>query len=161
MQKRGQFQISFGMIFSIIIIIAIIGVAFYAISSFLSLSNCSKIGIFYNDLKTYIEKAWQATIHEDTLTAILPSGIESVCFGDLTQSPSRKYTREYNEFLKLNKKTSNVFLYPPEKACDFSLSSIKLEHIKSPEFFCLPIKTGKVEIKTKRGEFDSLVEIIQ
>ena len=44
---RGQIQLSFGMIFSIIIIIATIAVAFYVISTFMDTSRCIDVENFY------------------------------------------------------------------------------------------------------------------
>ena len=62
MNKRGQIDISFGMIFSIILIIAVVGVAFYVINNFIELKKCTEIGLFYDDLKKYIDEAWQSTM---------------------------------------------------------------------------------------------------
>ncbi len=166
MKKRGQFDISFSMIFSIIVIIAIVGVAFYVIRSFVFVSNCAEIGLFYDDLKNYIDEAWQSTIHQDTFPnkkhqAIIPSGIELVCFGNLTQSPSKDYKEQYDSLLRsnINAKDRNVFLYPEQKSCDSSLKSYKLNHIKTQEFFCLQVKDNKISLKTKKDEFESSVTI--
>ena len=155
MQKRGQFDISFSMIFSIIIIVAIIAVAFYVISGFLRTSRCAEIGLFYNDLKDYTDKAWQSTIHQDTFTGTIPSGIDMVCFGELSQAQ-----QEFSDIKKafLNSK-GNVFLYPPKSACDSSLSSIKLENVQINSFFCKNVENSKIEIKTSKDKFDALVTI--
>ena len=160
MQKRGQFNISFSMIFSIIVIIAIIGIAFYVIRSFISLSKCTEISLFYNDLEEYIEEAWQSTIHQDIFPnekypATIPSGIELVCFGDIAQAP-QEYNNIKKAFINSN---GNVFLYPPQGACDSSLSSIKLEHVKTNEFFCIPVRENKIELKTKKDQFEALVTL--
>ena len=161
MRKEGQFNISFGMIFSIIVIIAILGVAFYVITNFISLSECTNIGLFYNDLKNHIDKAWRATIHEEVFVGKLPSDIELVCFGNSTTSPDRKYRDEYNKLVGESRgRESNLFLYPPQNACDSNLYSLKLEHITVDSFFCISVKNGKVEIKTKKDRFDALVKII-
>lgn len=160
MNKRGQIDISFGMIFSIILIIAVVGVAFYVINNFIELKKCTEIGLFYNDLKKYIDEAWQSTIHKDTFPngkypAILPSGIEMVCFGDIAQAQ-----QEYNDIKKsFINSNGNVFLYPAQKACDSSLSSIKLEHVKTDNFFCIPVVDSKIELKTEKNQFEALVTL--
>lgn len=161
MQKRGQFEISFSMIFSIIIIIAIVGVGFYVLTKFLGTTKCTEIGLFYDDLKDYINEAWSSTIHEDIFIAKLPSGIDSVCFGNFTQNPESQYRREYNELSKffINAKDRNLFLYPIQKACDSALAGIKLEHIKTNSFFCIRAENNKIEIKTSKGRFDPLVTL--
>ena len=158
MLKKGQLHLSFGMIFSIIIIIAIIGVAIYFISNFLGTTKCVEVGFFYDNLKTHIEKAWRSTIHQDTFADSLPSEIELVCFGNFTQTPLNEYKDEY-EYLKRRYFDKNLFLYPPQKACDGELSSFSLDHIKTNNFFCVPVKEGKAQIKTEKGNFDSLVTI--
>ena len=167
MSKRGQFEISFSMIFSIIIIIAIIGISFYVINHFLTLSKCTKIGVFYEGLQENIEKAWQAQTcnsdicYKNTFKGQLPSGIEEVCLGNVSQYSSRQYEKEYNALVGLNKKKENVFLYPPNKACDYSFSTLRLEHARSPEFFCIPVNNGEVEIKIQKGRYDSLASMVK
>ena len=54
MRKRGQFQIAFGMIFSIILIVAFIVVAIIAINTFLGVSCSIETGSFINDLDNEI-----------------------------------------------------------------------------------------------------------
>lgn len=153
MRKKGQFQLSFGMIFSIIIIIAIVGVSFYVITKFIGTSKCTEIALFYDSLKSHTEKAWRSTINKDTFTFALPSGIEEVCFGDISQSKRDEIKKE---FVNSN---GNVFLYPARKACDSTLSSIKLEHVTIPSFFCVKAEDNKISIKTSKTQFEPLVTI--
>lgn len=160
MKKRGVFEISFGMIFSIIIIIAIISVAFYVLTKFMGVSKCTQVGLFYDDLKTYTEKAWQAQIHKDTFTGSLPSSIKLVCFGNFTQSPQSKYSAVFNDLQEHQGRDKNVFLYPIPQECDFSLSALKLAHVKTSNFFCVPVKNNKMQISSEKGEFDSLVTLL-
>ena len=161
MNKRGQIDISFGMIFSVILIIVVVGVAFYVINNFLDLKKCTEIGLFHDDLKKYIDNAWQSTIHKDTFKGTLSSGIELVCFGDLNQIPLSQYKQEYDSLSRafINNKERNVFLYPIQKACDATLSSFKLEHVKTNNFFCIPVVDNKIELKTKKDQFESLVTL--
>lgn len=160
MKKRGVFEISFGMIFSIIIIIAIISVAFYVLTKFIGVSKCTQIGLFYDDLKEYTEKAWQAQIHKDAFSGSLPSSIEFVCFGNFSQSPQAKYISIFNDLQEHQGRDKNVFLYPIPEECDLSLSAIKLAHIKTSSFFCVPVKNNKMQIKSEKSEFDSLVVLL-
>ena len=142
MQKRGQevFGMSFGMIFSIILIIVFIAVAVYAILALKGMGECTELGTFYDDLQTEVTKVWRAgsgEIHKE-FSARVPSKIEAVCFGNLTTTAIS--TADGKIQLKLNdeglKEEDNVFLYPPENACDGDLSSYKLKHIKFANFFC-------------------------
>ncbi|MEK6844535.1 MAG: hypothetical protein AABX83_03885 [Nanoarchaeota archaeon] len=161
MNKRGQIDISFGMIFSIILIIAVVGVAFYVINNFIELKKCTEIGLFYDDLKKYTNEAWQSTIHKDTFKGTLPSGIDIACFGDLNQEPIAEYRQEYDAISRafINSKERNVFLYPIKKACDASLSSIKLEHVKTDNFFCVKVEDSKIALKTEKNQFEALVTL--
>ncbi len=160
MLKEGQMNIPFGMIFSVIIIISIIAAGFYVIRGFVSVSNCAEIGLFYDNLKEYIDEAWRSTIHQDSFPndkypAIIPAGIDIICFGDIAQAP-----QEYNEVRKaFINRNGNVFLYPPKKACDAGLSYLKLEHVKIDRFFCLQVKNNKIELKTEKDQFESLVNL--
>lgn len=160
MEKKGEFQLSFSMIFSIIVIIAIIGIAFYVITYFLSLSKCTEVGLFYDDFKKHIDRAWRASIHEDSNAlkdSTLPSSIEFVCFGNHTQTPLDKYKKQYNYFRGYE--DENFFLYPANKACDGELSALKLEHVRTENFFCVPVKNNRIKIKTIKDYSDSLVTI--
>ena len=156
MSKRGQFQISFGMIFSIFIIIAIIAVAGYVIYKvFIPTASCIETGLFHEPLEDHIDKAWQSTIHSSIFKGSLPAGIEQVCFGDIRQASSQ-YSEISRDFINSN---GNVFLYPPHKACESSLASKKLEHVKINGFFCIQVKEGEIQIKTSKDQFEALVNI--
>ncbi len=161
MSKRGDFSLSFGMIFSIIIMIAIIAVSFYVIKSFVFTSKCAEAGLFYNDLEEYIDEAWQSTIHQDTFKGSLPDGIEQVCFGNLTTIAIPTSQTEFDSLSRsfINNRDRNVFILPIEKACDTSLASLKLSHVKIPKFFCLEVKKGQIELKTQKTQFESLVTL--
>ncbi len=155
MDKKGDFSLPFGVIFSIIVIIAILGVAFYVLINFVKLGKCTDIGLFYNELKTEINKAWRAPISEEILEGKLPSDVELVCFGNRSVSAEREYNEVYR---KLVRGDDNIFLYPSQKACDSNLNSIKLEHITFDSFFCIPVENGKVKIETKKT-VEGLVKI--
>lgn len=166
MQKRGQFQISFGMIFSIIIIIAIVGIGAYVLKSFLATGSCASLGLTLDKLEDYIQTAWQSPIHQDTFPneeypATIPSGITSVCFGNLTQTPTQNARTQYQELQRefINSKERNVFLYPVKEACDTSLAGVKIDHFKTQNFFCVPVVKGSFSIRTEKQRFDSLVTI--
>ncbi len=158
---KGQIDLSFGVIFSIILIVAIIGVAFYAITYFLNIKKCSDIAFFYKDLEGEINRAYGSQLYQDVFEGGLPSGIDSVCFGNLSSSLARQYGKEY-EFLKRYKDiNANLFLYPNKNACDSNLAYTNLEHVKMSEnvFFCSSVKNGKVQIKIDKSNFDSLISL--
>ena len=82
MKKRGQMKISFGMIFSIILIIIFISFAFFAIKKFIGIQDAMKIGQFGDQLQSDIDKLWRGSQGSQEVEYFIPSKIESVCFVD-------------------------------------------------------------------------------
>ena len=58
---KAQMKISFGMIFSIILIIVFIAFAFYAIKKFLDIQETAQIETFVNKLQGNIDKMWRSS----------------------------------------------------------------------------------------------------
>lgn len=160
--KKGQIQLSFGMIFSIIIIIATVAVAFYIISHFLSLNKCTQISFFYDDLQKTVDRMWTSDAASQTLSVDMPGDIESVCFGTLNQVAATGFKDEQDalkdRYIKIDK---NVFIYPSRKACDGNLGYFGLKHAQTAgnQFFCVPVKNGKLNLKLSKGNFDALVTV--
>jgi len=161
MRKRGSFGLSFGMIFSIIIIIAIIGVSFYVINNFLGLQKCAEQSLFYDEFQKQIDIAWNSEITERTYEAKLPGGIDRVCLGDASSGDfNPRYSEEYQKFNRYFRFDANLFLFPPEKACTpeyFKLKHVDLTLLQ--RFDCFEVDGKNVEFKIEKGSTDALVEI--
>lgn len=82
MNKKAQMKMSFGMIFSIILIVIFLAFAFYGITNFLSFQDSVKIEQFSSDLQEDINKMWQSSGGSVEADYLLPTKIESVCFQD-------------------------------------------------------------------------------
>lgn len=80
--RRGQLQMSFGMIFSILLIIIFIGFAIYAINQFLSLQNSIKINTFYDTLQNDVNTVWNSAQASQGRSYTLPTYIKQICFTD-------------------------------------------------------------------------------
>jgi len=159
MEKRGQIKLSFGMIFSIVIIIAILATAFYVISYFLNLSKCSQIGLFYRDFEDEVNKAWAADIASEIFRGDLPRGIEAVCLGNISID-SAEFSEEQESLRRYYRRSGdNVFLYPTSEACNRESGSFKLIRAKTGDFFCVPLVDGEFEIKISKGSFDAKVNL--
>jgi len=158
MKKRGQIQISFGMIFSIIIIIATVAVAFYVITYFLDLSKCQKNGLFWDSFQKEIDKAWNSDITEEVYKAEVTSGITEACFGNFTQIAEIGDRVVFEELRRYERTGRNAYLYPVGKACE-SLGYHDLQHIITDQFFCVPVKSGKIEIKLSKTSTDAFVKL--
>ncbi|MGV8142882.1 MAG: hypothetical protein ACP5NS_04615 [Candidatus Pacearchaeota archaeon] len=166
MNKRGAIELSFGMIFSIIIMIAIIGVAVYAITTFLQIGKTSQIALFHQRFQDTVNEIWSSSITNKVVSFSLPGSIELVCFGNLAGS---SYNPEYeNEFKELKRYASgfeqqntNRFLYPSGKGGDFAYK--KVDKIDISEltngFDCFENKDGNVRIRLEKDEFDPLVNV--
>jgi hypothetical protein len=79
--KKGQTQISFGMIFSIILIVLFIAFAIYGITKFLEVQRYAQIEKFKSDLQGDINKMWGSTYSTgQELEYTIPKKIKQVCF---------------------------------------------------------------------------------
>ena len=159
MGKAGQIQLSFSMIFSIIIIIVTLAVAFYVIRNFVVTGDCVKIQLFYESLDTEADKIWRAASASSVFKREIPSRIEKVCFGD-PRELKNNFEAEYNVLERFARLDKNVFLYPGARACDSTLASYKLQRATIPQAFCAPVKGGKVSVTlSKQSSSDALVTI--
>jgi len=159
-RKRGQLQLSFSIIFSIILIIAFVGIAIYAIMTFLSWGNCGQIGIYYSGLQGRVNTIWNEGGIANTLFADrVPAGVEKVCFGNLSQGAAQRSREEQLFFQKYIRYGGNIFIYPPSKACDQALATKTLEHARMDEFFCVPVQSGKIEVRLRYEKGDEYVTL--
>lgn len=78
--KKGQLHISFGMIFSILMIIVFIGFAFFAIQKFLGIQSNVQVNQFYDNLQTDINAVWNSAQSTQEKTYTMPSSISKICF---------------------------------------------------------------------------------
>ena len=80
--KKAQLNISFGMIFSIILIIVFIAFAFYSIKAILNWQSSLQIETFMKDIQTDVDKMWKGTSETQIVDYSLPKKITFVCFQD-------------------------------------------------------------------------------
>jgi hypothetical protein len=132
--KRGQMKLSFGMIFSIILIVVFLVFAFYAITMILDFQSSANVGTFLNDLQKDVDNMWQNS-GSQTKTYRLPNEIGEVCFNE----------------------DSLVSFYPLGIAIEFDDTEIK--HIEILEDFCIENIDNKINIRIKKGIDESLVTI--
>ncbi len=153
MMRKGSIELSFSMILSIIIIAVVIAVGFYMVSYFLSLKNCSEVGLFERNMQISIDNAWKSEEVLETFTGRLPGSVDSVCIGDLSQG---RETPQYRDLRQFDEPEINLFYHPlPSGRCDIQYGS--LEHVRFKEFTCVPVKEGVVNLKLVKNSFDSTV----
>ncbi|MCK5624705.1 hypothetical protein KAI04_02595 [Candidatus Pacearchaeota archaeon] len=138
--KRGQMKLSFGMIFSIFLIIIFIAFAIYAITKFLNLQKTIQLESFSKDLQTHVDAMWKSPKGSQEETYFLPNHIEAVCFTN-------------DEFNNLMFRSSN---YPDEE----NIKHIDLAKITSSEDpYCIPNTDGKVKLTISKDFGEELVTI--
>lgn len=159
MTKRAQIQMSFGVIFSIIIIAATLGIAGYVILKVWNAGNDAGCKLFYSDLQKKIDEAW----NQDGGSSYVFSGSassesEKVCFGYTNQTFAELDKAAHEKIEEYSSKSVNLFFYPIA-SCGDSSFSYNLKHIKTDKFFCVDIQNGKASVKIAKGTFDALVKL--
>ena len=135
MHNKAQMNLSFGMIFSIILIIVFVVFAFYGIKTFLEMKDTAKIVKFREDLQNDVDGIWKGDGTRDTFKYYLPPKIKGICF--------KKWNYENLIF---------------ETGEDFSdLTPVNITHIdivKTTEDenpLCFNVEKGEVNIILKKG----------
>lgn len=149
--KRSQevFGLSFGMIFAIILAIFFIILAIIVINSFISMQNCSKIGIFIKELNDKVDSVWNSNDASVEYVGYLPSAIQYVCFVNLTESFIGKNSAFGTGLRTFNHKY-NFFFYPTKESCD--LAGQVIAHLDTPQItrnenpFCIKVQNGKTSM---------------
>ncbi len=156
---------SFGVIFSIIIIIFILVVAGIAVNHFLGLKKCTQIGLFLEDLEKNINKAWNSQSSSFEFSSTLPGNLDYICFANLSDVPKGVYSKEiYSDISLYAGADANLFFYPRENACNMPYINIKHIDIKKitkeSNPYCVAVEKGKVAIKIDKGFNDALVNLV-
>ncbi len=157
--KRGQiFGMSFRTIFSIILIIVFLAVAFIAIRYFLNIGDCTRVGFFYRDLQEEVDNIYfGGQVVDKEFKINLPSGIRRVCFANLSEPITNFVDYADMDAGNLN---HNIFLVPFQKACD--LGSNKIKHINMTEItlkdnpWCVDVTRN---LRLKKEFYDKYVRI--
>jgi hypothetical protein len=140
--KRAQMKLSFGMIFSIILIVIFIAFAFYAILKFLDLQDSVKISQFTDNLQDDINKMWKGSQGEREVDYSLPTKITSICFKD---DEYENLVFRSDKFVEGNK-----------------IDHINIEKtLAGKDSFCIDNINGKLKMIIKKEYGDALVTIIK
>lgn len=160
--KRGQFEISFGMIFSIIIIAATLAVAGYIIVKFVNTGSNVSCKLFYDDFQKRVDKAWAGDgSTQDIFKANAPRGIEKICVGNASSTAAVTYRDLYEEVtFYAARPSSNFFFYPlKSESCGGSGFSYTIQHVSTPSFFCVTPVDGSFSLKISKRSTDALVSV--
>ena len=152
---KGQLDLSFGMIFSVILIVFFFGFAIYAIVNFLGMQEKMETGQFVNDLQADVDKFWKASQGTEDVVYILPTKIKEVCFIDITATNGVGADSTIYEELKRYAGNDGNLVFYPIRSAKFAtyvvIKNINL-HSMAGNPLCFPNKNGKVNI-TLEQEF--------
>jgi hypothetical protein len=143
MNQRGAMELSFGMIFAIILIAAFIAFAFFGIKSFMAVQEQVKYRQFTEDLQSDVDKIWKSAQASKQVSYLVPSKVKEVCFE--------------------NKETKNLIFNPRNP--DFANQTIKNLDVELmfPEEFstpvCIKTKEGSVSLRLSKDYNRNFVNI--
>ncbi len=161
--KRGQVELSFGMIFSIILIISFLAFATFAIYQFVSLGNFATANAFASDLSNDVYRVWKSTESTETRTYRVPQAVEKICFVDFLQPKKGIDSALYDE---LNTayfgNEDNLFFYPiaTGEGVSRNIEHLNLDRItiqNNPS--CVRVIDGRVKLSLQNSLKDPLVVV--
>jgi len=163
--KKAQMQISFGMIFSIILIIFFLAFAFYAIKIFLKSQDNAKAAKLVDDIQGDIDRIWNSGISSEKKEYIMPSYADFICFIDF--SPNADVRGENSAFYfeikdRVDYINTNFAFFPVEINGFESakINHVDIEKITSEENpFCVKKEDGKISLTLKKDYGEALVTI--
>ncbi len=134
LNKKGQLNISFGMIFSIILIIAFLGFAFYAIQKFLAFQHDVTVAKFYESLDIDVDQVWKSTQASKEVEYIVPRSVKKICFKPGT--------------------LENVYFYE-----EHPIPGKYVEHLDIGSLLCINTSKGKVNFLLEKQYGEALVKV--
>lgn len=156
-------KMSFGMIFSIILIIIFIAFAFYVITILIRGHEKDLVRLFVNDLKNDVDSAWKGTQSSQEITYTLPKKIEYACFVDYSSREKGVNKEFYRELKKVYYEYENLIFYPVGSSQGLDAVEIKYINIEKiteeDNPFCIENIDGKVTITIKKNFGEELVFI--
>ena len=139
--KKAQMKLSFGMIFSILLIIIFIAFAFYAINKFLNLQKTVEIETFVENLQADVNKIWASSKGSQQESYSVPKRINSICFVK-------------NEFGNLQFISEKDYFLPADIE---HLDILKIIGVENQ--FCIPNVDGKITLTLKKDFGENSVTI--
>jgi len=148
LKKKGQLDLSFGLIFSVILIIAFLGFAIYAIIQFLGMKDKIETGKFLENFQTDVDKLWKADHGKSNPSYFLPIKIKEVCFIDLNSVKKGKRMGIYDELKDWSGEKSNLVFYPigSSKISNYAvINNINVENLAENPL-CFKNNNGRINI---------------
>jgi len=158
--KSAQMKLSFGMIFSIILIIAFLAVGFYAIKAFLNFKDDTLIVDFKLDLERDVDTAWRGNQYDKVHEYILPSKVDEVCL--VREEPNLEMGEEFERYYTDD---GNLYFFPLDKNAKFQ--GAKIDHVTksfgmagSLENRCFENENNRIKIRIKKDYGSNVVTLL-
>jgi len=154
--KRSQqtMGLPFGVIFAIFLIIVFVVIAFLVIKPIIGMGKCADVGLFYSDFQEEVDRAWASQSSDFEYEVELES-VERICFANMSLPITNR--GDYDAIGGFDYE-HNLFLIPPEKACE--MSSKLIEHLDVAEItkeknpYCVDVSRN---FRIKKDFYDKLV----
>ncbi len=131
-------QITFSMIFSIILIISFIAFAIYGIAKFLALARFANIETFKDNFQENVNGIWNSQSYNDVLEYKLPNKIEQVCFKE----------DEYENMYFIPS------IYEGESINNIDMEKTLSSSNENPKSLCINSINGKINIRIQKEMYD-------
>ena len=138
--KKGQLEISFGMIFSIILVIAFLGFGFYAITKFIEMQQTIQIENFAREFQEDVDTIWKSLQGSQIRSYTLPKKIIAVCF--------------------INEESRNIKFLSERIISGKYIEKLDIDKILgNQKEFCIENLDGKVNLIISKEDGETLVTI--
>jgi hypothetical protein len=160
-KAQGVFGMSFSVIFSIIIIVFIVVVGIMVVKYALDIKSCGQVKLFVDDFQEEIDGAWRSEEISFNFEGSLSSGIEYVCFANLSDSLRGGY-KSIGEEISVYDLEDNMFFYPVENSCK---PNVRVKHLDISEIvivdnpYCVEIDNGLARLEIVKDLNKGLVEV--
>jgi hypothetical protein len=140
-RKRGQIKMSFGMIFSIILIIFFVAFAFIVIKNFIGLQSSVTTKQFSDNLQKDVNVVWNSAQATQQKSYNMPSSVKEVCF---TNDP-----------------TGDVVIYDDKGYANpgGNIENLNLTAMTPRGDLCFNVVDGKINLVLKKDFGENLVTI--
>jgi hypothetical protein len=162
-KKAEIFGMSFGMIFSIILIIFFIAGAFIAIKAFIGWQKTAQMGLFARDFQAEIDDAWNSEKTSFVFNYSLPSYVNYVCLADFSSNPKNANNVETGIYQNIKEEgysvEKNLYFYKNERPRVIQKAVIKHIDLSKKNPICFKVSKGKISVKIEKKSGNPLVEI--
>lgn len=158
--KKGQTKISFGMIFSIILIVIFLAFAFYGIRWFLGFQESTQANLFFDDLERDIRRISGTTGALDKFDYNIPRKVDEVCFGNFSKLSfdekglwqASRHNVAFLPYGEIEPSSKNIERLDIGKTLDVA------EELEEDVYTCIPVEGGRLSIVIESERFNAFVK---